>query len=54
MSGESVCEMIASDCPGYAAGDIVLAIEKLFGHEHAPWFIHCLMLPKGSSTISRR
>jgi hypothetical protein len=50
MSGESVCEMIASDCPGYAAGDIVLAIEKLF----APWFIHCLMLPKRSSTISRR
>jgi NADPH-dependent curcumin reductase len=25
MSGESVCEVIASDRPGYAAGDIVLA-----------------------------
>jgi NADPH-dependent curcumin reductase CurA len=25
MSGESVCEVIASDRPGYAARDIVLA-----------------------------
>jgi NADPH-dependent curcumin reductase CurA len=25
MSGESVCEVVASDRPGYAAGDIVLA-----------------------------
>src|SRR6266481_7279576 len=25
MSGESVCEVIASDRPGYAAGDVVLA-----------------------------
>jgi NADPH-dependent curcumin reductase len=25
MTGESVCEVRASDCPGYAAGDIVLA-----------------------------
>src|SRR2546430_13962443 len=25
MSGESVCEVVASDRPGYAAGDVVLA-----------------------------
>ena len=32
MSGESVCEVIASDRPGYAAGDIVLA--------HTGWRTH--------------
>ena len=32
MTGESVCEVIASDRPGYAAGDIVLA--------HTGWRTH--------------
>ena len=32
MQGESVCEVIASDRPGYAAGDIVLA--------HTGWRTH--------------
>jgi NADPH-dependent curcumin reductase len=33
MSGESVCEVIASDRPGYAAGDIVLAPTGWRTHE---------------------
>ena len=35
MSGESVCEVIASDRPGYAAGDIVLA--PTGWRTHAAW-----------------
>jgi NADPH-dependent curcumin reductase CurA len=35
MSGESICEVIASKCPGYAAGDIVLA--PTGWRTHAAW-----------------
>jgi NADPH-dependent curcumin reductase CurA len=35
MSGESVCEVVASDRPGYAAGDIVLA--PTGWRTHAAW-----------------
>src|SRR4029453_6016654 len=35
MSGESVCEVIESDRPGYAAGDIVLA--PTGWRTHAAW-----------------
>src|SRR5438034_11651721 len=35
MSGESVCEVVASDRPGYAAGDIVLA--PTGWRAHAAW-----------------
>ena len=35
MTGESVCEVVASDRPGYAAGDIVLA--HTGWRTHAPW-----------------
>ena len=46
MSGESVCEVIASDRAGYAAGDIVLA--PTGWRTHAAW----VRQPVCASTIS--
>ena len=46
ITGESVCEVIASDRPGYAVGDIVLA--------HTGWRTHATWEGPASSTRNLR